>query len=127
MVQNISAQVEASILSDARNVFKSPLLRQIREAFAHDSEAKVQIGWVYIQFEPDIPAGACSAITDFQGNGFTIGRDAFKSDQEFRKTLLHEIYRLRQSARAPVEAGHELVRSETRAAFDFADRYWSKL
>src|SRR5690348_16552624 len=106
---------EASILQDVRTIFRSPLLNRIRHAFAHNIETKVQIGNYYIQYEPGIPAGYCSAMTDFQGNGFTMARDAFKTDDEFKKTLLHEVYRLRTSAQAPVEAGHALQRLETDA------------
>lgn len=120
-------QTEASILQDVRTLFRSPLLDRIRQAFAKNIEAKVQIGRYYIQYEPAIPAGYCSAMTDFQGNGFTMARDAFKTNDEFKKTLLHEVYRLRTSAQAPVEAGHAQQRIETDAAFSFAERYYRNL
>jgi hypothetical protein len=56
-----------------------------------------------------------------------MARDAFKSEAEFKKTLLHEVYRLRTSARRPVEAGHAEQRVETDAAFFFAERYYQQL
>jgi hypothetical protein len=127
MGQQSSPQRDGSILDDVRTIFRSPLLKSIRQAFASNVEAKVRIGRYYIQYEPGIPPGKFSAITDFEGNGFTVARDAFKSEGEFRKTLLHEVYRLRTSAKEPVEAGHKQQRIETDAAFRFAERYYSQL
>jgi len=122
-----SGEVDASVLDDVRTIFRSPLLKSIRVAFAKNIETKVRIGRYYIQYEPGIPAGSFSAMTDYQGNGFTMARDAFKSEAEFKKTLLHEVYRLRTSARRPVAAGHAEQRVETDAAFFFAERYYQQL
>jgi hypothetical protein len=122
-----SAKIDASVLDDVRAIFRSPLLKSIRAAFAKNIETKVQIGRYYIQYEPGIPAGRFSAMTDYQGNGFTMARDAFKSEDEFKKTLLHEVYRLRTSAKGPVEAGHKEQRVETDAAFRFAERFYQQL
>lgn len=121
------SELDGSILGDVRAIFRSPLIKSIRQAFAKNIEVKVTIGKYYVQYEPAIPAGMCSAMTDFAGNGFTMARDAFKTEDEFKKTLLHEVYRLRTSAQAPVEAGHERQRIETDAAFQFAERYYNRL
>jgi hypothetical protein len=127
MAEPRSVRLDAMIFTEARTIFRSPLLEGIRESFAKNIEMKVRIGAYYVQYEPGIPTGTFSAMTDFEGNGFTMARDAFKSEDEFKKTILHEVYRLRTSARAPVEAGHEKQRVETDAAFHFAERYYALL
>jgi hypothetical protein len=54
-------------------------------------------------------------------NGFLIGREAFTSQAEPGKTVLHELYRLGTSASAGGVSG-SLAASETAAAFNFAER-----
>ncbi|HUI41916.1 MAG TPA: hypothetical protein VL523_08110 [Terriglobia bacterium] len=129
MPPSSAASDEAAILNDVRTLYRSPLIRQIREAFSHRLEAKVRIGRYYIQYEPDVPA-SISAMTDFAGSGFTLGAHAFSSEDEFKKTLLHEMYRLRMSAIGQgkaVEPKNANVRIETDAAFEFAERYYKQL
>ena len=121
--------MEATILNDARTIYRSPLMKQIREAFSRRLEAKVKIGSYYIQYEPQVPV-SISAMTDFKGNGFTLGAHAFSSEDEFKKTLLHELYRLHMSEIGrgrPVEPRNTNVRSETDAAWQFAERYYKQV
>ena len=48
-----------------------------------------------ILYEPTLNA---SGMTLFGENGFIIGREAFKNNQELTKTLLHELHRLATTA-----------------------------
>ena len=57
----------------------------------------------------------------FGENGFLIGREAFSSEAELGKTILHELYRLNTSTSAGGVSG-SLATSETAAAFNFAER-----
>src|SRR5215469_13031057 len=118
MPQPSPSSVEAAILSDARTIYRSPLIRQLRDAFSRRLEAKVRVGPYYIQYEPQVPVNI-SAMTDFAGNGFTLGAHAFSSEEEFKKTLLHEVYRLHMSEIGrgkAVEPKNANVRTETDAA-----------
>jgi hypothetical protein len=60
-------------------------------------------------------------MTMFGENGFLIGREAFASQSELGKTVLHELYRLGTSASGSGVSGG-LATSETAAAFDFSER-----
>jgi hypothetical protein len=56
-------------------------------------------------------------------HGFVIGREAFASEAEFKKTLLHEVYRLRHSEIGRGGHAHQTsIRAERDAAFQFAER-----
>lgn len=67
-----------------------------------------------------------SGMTMFGENGFLIGREAFTSESELTKTVLHELYRLNTSASAGGVSG-ELAAQETAAAADFANRAIGKV
>ncbi|MEM7359644.1 MAG: hypothetical protein AAF431_11150 [Pseudomonadota bacterium] len=71
-----------------------------------------------IQYEPGLPA---SGMTMFGENGFLIGREAFESLQELDRTILHELYRLRNSTSSGGVSG-ALATQETEEAFNFAMR-----
>jgi hypothetical protein len=53
-------------------------------------------------------------------NGFVLGREAFLSEAELSKTVLHELYRLTTSVARGTGGG--LNNAETKAAFEFAER-----
>ena len=80
----------------------------------------MEVGGRIIQYEPSLTT---SGMTMFGENGFVIGREAFASEAEFTKTVLHELYRLSTSqlTRGAAASG-ELAASETKAAYDFAER-----
>jgi len=65
-------------------------------------------------------------MTMFGENGFIIGNEAFASSTELSKTVLHELYRLNTSASAK-GVSKELVKQETKAAFEFAKRAFEEL
>lgn len=57
----------------------------------------------------------------FGENGFVLGREAFASQAELGKTVLHELHRLSTSSSAGGVSGG-LAAEETAAAFSFAER-----
>ena len=93
-------------------------LAQIRTAHIAGEPLSVNVEGRLIQYEPGLPA---SGMTMFGENGFLIGREAFTSQAELQKTLLHELYRLNTSTSAAGASG-ALAAQETKAAFDFAAR-----
>jgi hypothetical protein len=114
------SSVERSVITETRTILSSPEMGQLRQAQAAGREIVVRVGGRLIQYEPGLQA---SGMTMFGENGFLIGREAFASEAELAKTLLHELYRLKTSVIGPsgVFAG-EVVAVETKAAFDFAER-----
>lgn len=64
-----------------------------------------------------------SGMTLFEEGGFLIGRDAFRSEAELTKTVLHEVFRLRTSKIGRSgQATQAAVTTETKAAASFAER-----
>ena len=78
----------------------------------------MNIGGRTILVDPGVPA---SGMTLFGENGFVLGREAFVSDAELTKTLLHETRRL-ETSQSVAGASGRLVSSETDATFSFAER-----
>lgn len=68
--------------------------------------------------EPNVPI---SGMTLFEENAFVIGKEAFSSDDELIKTILHELHRLYTSKSSGGVNG-ALASQETEAAFNFANR-----
>jgi hypothetical protein len=110
---------EQSIILEARKILSSSELAQLRLAQQAGKGLLVRIGGRLIQYEPGAP---CSGMTLFGENGFLLGREAFASESELAKTLLHELHRLTTSAVRTNGATMATVRSETEAASTFADR-----
>jgi LysM repeat protein len=109
---------EKGIIAEARQVMSSPEMMQIRHAQALGKPVILKIGGRLIQYEPGFPF---SGMTNFGENGFLLGREAFTSETELTKTVLHELYRLTTSV-ARDTGGGGLNNAETKAAFEFADR-----
>jgi hypothetical protein len=110
---------EQSIVIEARRILSSPAFARIRAAQAAGKGVIVRINGRLIQYEPGAP---CSGMTLFGENGFLLGREAFKSESEVVKTLLHELHRLTTSVVRSEGATMATVHSETQAAKVFADR-----
>ncbi|WP_370899574.1 hypothetical protein [Chryseobacterium gossypii] len=68
-----------------------------------------------------------SGLTLFEENAFVLGKDAFSSPLELRKTILHELYRLNTSNLKGQNVTQGAVSGETKAAFDFAEKNAQKL
>jgi Domain of unknown function (DUF4157) len=92
-------------------------ISQLRQAFEAGG-AELNIGGRTILVDPGVPA---SGMTLFGEDGFIVGREAFTSDAELTKTLLHETFRLVTSQSAAGVSG-EVASSETHDAFTFAER-----
>ncbi|MCB9654682.1 MAG: hypothetical protein H6729_11190 [Deltaproteobacteria bacterium] len=116
-IQGFNA-AESVIIHETRGIVNATEFAQLRAAHAAGQSATVRIGGRLIQYEPGLPA---SGMTMFGENGFLIGREAFASQAELGKTVLHELYRLGTSASASGVSG-SLAASETAAAFGFAER-----
>jgi RHS repeat-associated protein len=112
------SSLESRIITEARGIWSSKAFDTIRAAYASGTSAIVNIGGRTIQYEPGLPA---SGFTNFAGNGFVIGREAFISEAELGKTVLHELFRLTTSNAAQGVSG-ALAAQETKAAFNFAER-----
>lgn len=110
--------LESQIINEAQAIIKSPLIAELEAAHRVGRPAVVNIEGRIIQYEPNILS---SGMTDFARNSFYIGRDAFKSSVEFRKTILQELYRLANSKSAAGVTGN-LASHETDDAFAFANR-----
>ncbi len=110
---------EQSIIIEARRILSSSSFARIRAAQAAGKGVIVRINGRLIQYEPGAP---CSGMTLFGENGFLLGREAFKSESEVVKTLLHELHRLTTSVVRSEGATMATVHSETQAAKTFADR-----
>ncbi|HYV48360.1 MAG TPA: hypothetical protein VFA20_26050 [Myxococcaceae bacterium] len=110
---------EQSIILEARRILASPELAQLRLAQQAGRSLLVRISGRLIQYEPGAP---CSGMTLFGENGFLLGREAFASESELVKTLLHELHRLSTSVVHANGASMATVRAETQAASAFAEK-----
>lgn len=70
-------------------------MAEIRAAQASGKSVSVQFQGRTIQYEPGLPA---SGMTMFGENWYVIGREAFTSEAELTKPLLHETHRLTTSS-----------------------------
>ena len=112
-VSNAFTPTELEVVQEVRNI----PLGQLRSAFEAGG-AELNIGGRTILVDPGVPS---SGFSLFGEDGFVIGREAFTSDAELTKTLLHELFRLATTQSAAGVSG-ELARSETDAAATFAER-----
>jgi hypothetical protein len=117
---------ESAIITEVRQMLSSQEMATLRAAQAAGRDCTVRIGGRYLQYDPGFTYA--EAFADFEGNGFTLGPKAFRSEAELTKTLLHETHRLVTSniGRGAVPAGASsmqgVVTTETQSAFDFAER-----
>ena len=118
------SSVEAGVIGEAEAILTSAEFGEISAAAESGESIAVDIGGRAIQYEPGMPA---SGLTNFEGNGFVMGREAFTSDAEAAKTVLHELYRLTTSTVPAGGADAATVTSETEAAAAFADRAYGFL
>jgi Domain of unknown function (DUF4157) len=111
--------VENAIINESKGILSSAEMAELRAANIAGKVVKVNIGGRIIQYEPGLSA---SGMTMFGENGFILGREAFASEAELTKTVLHELYRLSTSVVKTEGASAAAVASETTAAFQFAER-----
>ena len=110
---------ESQIANEARTIMQSSEMAQIRSAHSSGQSIVVQVNGRLIQYEPGLPA---SGMTMFGENGFLIGNEAFQTQAELTKTVLHELYRLSTSTVQATGATAGAAASETEAAFQFAEK-----
>jgi hypothetical protein len=116
---------ETAIIREAQSILGSPEMASIRAAHAAGESATVRLGGRVIQYEPGLPA---SGMTMFGENGFMIGREAFVSEAELTRTVLHELYRLTTSSLAEGGAASAgMATAETQAASGFAERAYRQV
>jgi len=115
---------DAQIIAAARAVYESAAFDEIRSAHQAGQSITLSVSGWSIQYEPL----QFSGMTAFSENGFIIGKEAFASEDELKKTQLHELYRLGRSA---LSHGRHIDRAsasaETRAAFEFAERHYQSI
>ena len=114
---------ERSVLAEATRFFKPEVMNKIFAAYQSGVPTSITVNGRTILIEPNAPF---SGFTDFEGKTFNLGADAFTSLEEFKKTILHELYRLKTSGSALGLSG-EMAKSETNAAAGFADRAYDYL
>ncbi|MCT2406419.1 hypothetical protein NZD88_02475 [Chryseobacterium antibioticum] len=116
------ANIEKGILNEAQLILKQE--GTLNKIFKAGVGQEINIGGRTIIVEPEAPM---SGLTLFEENAFVIGKDAFKSPLELRKTLLHELYRLNTSKLKGQNVTQQSVSNETKAAFDFAEKNAKKI
>jgi RHS repeat-associated protein len=115
-VCTVSASPEARIIAEAGSILSDPAFSALRAGYEAGRPLSVRIGGRVIQYEPDLPG---SGLSLFGENGFLLGPEAFASESETQKTVLHELYRLNFSQSANGVSG-ELAAQETMDAAAFA-------
>jgi hypothetical protein len=118
--RRLTSKLERAIIAEARLITKSSDLAKLRADADAGEGALITNRERVVQYEPNLPA---SGMTMFGENGFLLGREAFKSEDELGKTILHELHRLNTSSlREGAAIGAEAAAAETKSAFDFANR-----
>jgi hypothetical protein len=102
---------------EANTILVSTEFQVIKNAYKAGTYAEVTIGGRKIAFEPELPG---SGFSNHVENGFYIGKEAFtKSPDELKKTILHELYRLKNQGGS---LGVDQAKPTTDAAKNFADK-----
>jgi hypothetical protein len=113
---------EDAVAQRALRLLGDPDFSRVRRALSEKTVGQFLIAGLSIQVEPGLP---CSAVTNFEGEGFCLGADVQGSEDELRKTLLHEVYRLELGTLARDAAAYidaKLAHAEAEQARDFAER-----
>lgn len=116
-------EAEQALANEAKDIISSSGFHDLRRMVANGEENWVQFGGRYIQ---NVPNGRFSGFTDFEQNGFAMGREAWVSEEETVKTILHELHRLSTSSVAEGLTQAQ-VTAETKAAQDFANRAFNAI
>ena len=111
--------IEQKIVAEANIILNSKNLKILRTAYEKGISAEISVGGKTVLYEPSMSA---SGMTLFGQNSFVLGREAFVSNSELGKTVLHELYRLTSSIVQTSGATGAAVTAETNAAFQFANK-----
>ncbi len=109
--------IEKSIAEESHQILNSSEFKKITDGFANKMPIQIEINGRTISYD-DAPF---SGMTWFEKNGFNIGREAFVSEEELIKTVLHEMHRLKTSTLRGTGTAAQ-VTQETKAAFDYANK-----
>lgn len=109
------------IINEARKIVSSPQMETLRAAAQSGQHAAVRIGQRTISYEPDLQAPGFS----WAERGFHLGKQAFSSQAELIKTVLHELHRLGTSSVIGNTAAQQAATAETQAAASFAEKAYS--
>lgn len=107
---------EGRIMMQAARMLRSPGMGQLEAAARSGTSAAARIGGRTITYDP----APFSGLTNFGGNTFHLGEEAFASRPELTRTVLHELFRLGNGV--GTGASGASAASETQAAFNFAQR-----
>ena len=117
----ISARQVRSIAKEALQIMSTKKFKKIVREAKKGNYVQVFINGRRITSDPGSEY-IFSGFTEFPTRGFSLGPEAFKSKAELRKTIFHEIFRLRTSATRGGRNNYVgLATSETQQAVRFAD------
>ena len=111
------SSIEKDIAQESFEILNNENFDKIINAFKNNKSIEIEINGRTITYD-DAPF---SGLTNFEKNGFHIGKEAFKDEDEIVKTVLHEMHRLKTSKLRGSGNAIE-VAQETKAAFDYAEK-----
>jgi hypothetical protein len=114
-------QAETAIINEARQILNSAEFAQLRAAKEAGRTLRVTINGRTIQYEAGAP---WSGFTWTEQRGFVLGDEAFASEAELSKTVLHELHRLTIGTIVPggsISVASPAAR-ETLDAYQFAEK-----
>jgi hypothetical protein len=111
---------DAKVIAEVKEILKSKQL--LIDAFDAGKSVDLKIAGRTINIEPSNPY---SGFTLFGENSFSLGKEAFQSNEELTKTLLHELYRLQNSAKTATSGAK--VTKETHDAWSFAEKMYNAI
>ena len=106
------APADEDIIEEARQLYNSIQMNDLRAAHKSGRMAKVIIGKHTIQYEAQAFSGRP------RPDGFAIGKQALASESELKKAVLQELYRRHHKKRG----GKGDAKAEADAALQFAER-----
>jgi RHS repeat-associated protein len=118
------SKAEQQVVGEANTILKSPEFSKIQSAYEAGIATEVNIGGRTVLYEPELPG---AGFTLFEENAFVIGKEAFKSQAELNKTVLHELYRLKNSTVKSTGISGASAATETKSAADFAEKTYNAL
>jgi hypothetical protein len=116
---------EEKILKEARDILNSGVMDSILSAHIEGKTKIVEINKTLIQYEPMNRSG----MSMFCQSGFVLGKVAFSSASELKKTVLYLLYTLNTSASEILSEGinKSSTSRETSNADDFANKYFEEI
>ena len=118
-------RAETGIAKSAKELWNAQAFKKGITAMRSGQSSEATIDGVKIVFQAD---GPFSGLTLFGENGFVIGKEALRSQDEIMKTVLHECYRLSTSAaRSNSGVSQVLITQETNNVVNFVERAFKSI